>query len=209
MCLFDIKGNISCVDLCRVQYSLQCSKEGTFQANAASLRQSNAGLVSARIYHSQNKNKGFDTGCLVCARLSERSRMEIQEGVHVAAEAQLVWEERKRLEHIHPKACCPTCLYTHFVSAMCSFAYLVHSNGSTVFFFFRPGYYHWYPESIRFDVLQPCSIRFRLNSILYLFIYKYLCNNTSFSGILQTLSDNYYAEFVYMTTKIPYLGIIW
>lgn len=33
--------------------------------------------------------------------------------MHVAAVAQLVREERKRLEQIHPKACCPTCLYTH------------------------------------------------------------------------------------------------
>lgn len=33
--------------------------------------------------------------------------------MHVAAVAQLVREERKGLEQIHPKACCPTCLYTH------------------------------------------------------------------------------------------------
>lgn len=34
--------------------------------------------------------------------------------VHVAAVAQLVGEERKRLEQIRPKACCPTChAFTH------------------------------------------------------------------------------------------------
>lgn len=47
------------------------------------------------------------------------------ERVHVAAVAQLVREERKRLEQIHPKACCPTCLNTHIHSAVCSFAYLL------------------------------------------------------------------------------------
>lgn len=53
-------------------------------------------------------------------RVRHRKREREREGdvesargrVHVAAVAQLVGEERKRLEQIRPKACCPTCLYT-------------------------------------------------------------------------------------------------
>ncbi len=54
-----------------------------------------------------------------------RERERERERVRVAAVAQLVREERKKLEQIHPKACCPTCLYTHMQTAVCSFAYLL------------------------------------------------------------------------------------
>lgn len=71
-------------------------------------------------------------GCFVCMRQRESKREMLREKgsregerVHVAAVAQLVREERKRLEQIHPKACCPTCLNTHIHSAVCPFAYLL------------------------------------------------------------------------------------
>lgn len=73
---------------------------------------------------------GDFTQGVLCVRDIERDdEREMEEAgrgrVHVAAVAQLVREERKRLEQIHPKACWPTCLYTHTHArtAMCSFAY--------------------------------------------------------------------------------------
>lgn len=61
---------------------------------------------------------GDFTQGVLCVRDIERDdEREMEEAgrgrVHVAAVAQLVREERKRLEQIHPKACWPTCLYTH------------------------------------------------------------------------------------------------
>lgn len=91
--------------------------------------QGRAGQVSAGIYHSHCRHRGFDTGCFVCERQRaqerdgerERGSTERQGRVHVAAVAQLVREERKRMEQIHPKACCPTCLCTHTYTLCCVF----------------------------------------------------------------------------------------
>lgn len=69
-----------------------------------------AGKVFARIYHSYCRHRGFIQGETLKER--EIDAESVRGRVHVAAVAQLVGEERKRLEQIRPKACCPTCLYT-------------------------------------------------------------------------------------------------
>ena len=62
----------------------------------------------------------------VCDERGDREEEGRYKSVHVAAVAQLVREERKRLEQIHPKACCPTCLYTHSLTHTHSHWMCVH-----------------------------------------------------------------------------------
>lgn len=75
------------------------------------------------LYRDFHWHRGFYVGCFVCVRQSEAKVVwRYKRRVHVAAMAQLFWEERKRLERIQPKAYCPTCLCPRTLSTMCSFS---------------------------------------------------------------------------------------
>lgn len=75
--------------------------------------------------------------------------------VHVAAVAQLVRKERKRLEQIHPKALCPTCLYTHtHIRTLLCVHLLIFRGYRTVFSFWETLISLWETLSAALDDIR-------------------------------------------------------
>ena len=77
--------------------------------------------------------------------MDEAGRVEIGRGtVQVAIVAQLVREEKKRLEQIHPKAFCPTCFckHTHTHTLLCVDLLILLSFGNMVLSFLSEKHSH-------------------------------------------------------------------